>query len=116
MNGVTRSLRWLPLAALLACAPTALAWAEEPGHAGEAVAHTDAEHGEGEAEGHHGGFDAKKFGFQLFNFGVLVFILVKFGGSAMNKRLAARHVQLKKDIEEAAAARAAAEKRLAEQE
>ena len=120
---MTRTPGLLPAAlvafALLSAAP---ARAEEPAseHAAEAVEAADGAHGEGEHEGaghaaHHG-LDPKTFAFQLLNFGVLVFILVKFGGSAMNKMLAARHVQLKKDIEEAAQARAAAELRLAEQE
>jgi F-type H+-transporting ATPase subunit b len=105
-----RALRLLPVLLLLAAAPALAEEAEGTHPAGE---HADgAEH---EGEGHHG-LDPKTFAFQLINFGVLVFILVKFGGSAVNKMLAARHVQLKKDIEEAAQARAAAEGRLAEQE
>jgi F-type H+-transporting ATPase subunit b len=107
-----RTLRLLPIVMLLASAP---ALAEEPQgeHAAEGEHAEGAEHEGG--EGHHG-LDPKTFAFQLINFGVLVFILVKFGGSALSKMLAARHVQLKKDIEEAAQARAAAEARLAEQE
>jgi F-type H+-transporting ATPase subunit b len=109
---VKRTLRLLPVFLFLAAAP---ALAEE----GETPHPVEGEHGEGAghegAEGHHG-LDPKTFAFQLVNFGVLVFILVKFGGSAMNKMLAARHAQLKKDIEEAAQGRLAAEARLAAQE
>jgi F-type H+-transporting ATPase subunit b len=64
-------------------------------------------HGEGDAEhladhGEHTGFSVKTFALQLFNFGVLLFILIWFGGRAMNKSLRARHEQLKGDINEAA--------------
>ena len=45
-----------------------------------------------------------------------MFILVKFGGPAIGKALAARHQQLKADLAAAAAARAEAEARLAQQE
>jgi F0F1-type ATP synthase membrane subunit b/b' len=80
-----------------------------------------AEEGGAEIAAHHEGgeehgFDGKKFAFQMANFAVLLFILVKFGGKAVNQMLAARHSQLKKDIEEATQARAAAEARLVEQE
>lgn len=53
---------------------------------------------------------------QFLNFGVLVFILVKFGGPAINKALSARHTQLKADLASAETARAEAEARLARQE
>ena len=68
-------------------------------------------HGEGAPE-----VDAKKLIFQFVNFGVLLFILVKFGGGAMNKALKARHEQLKADLASAAELKAAAEVKLAEQE
>jgi F-type H+-transporting ATPase subunit b len=58
----------------------------------------------------------KKLVLQLVNFGVLVFILVKFGGPAINKALSARHHQLKADLAAAETARAEAEARLARQE
>jgi F-type H+-transporting ATPase subunit b len=58
----------------------------------------------------------KSLAFQLFNFGVLLFVLIKFGGPAISKALAARHEQLKAELAAAAAARAAAEARLAQQE
>jgi F-type H+-transporting ATPase subunit b len=62
---------------------------------------------EGDAEhladhGEHTGFSTKTFALQLLNFGVLLFILIWFGGRAMNKSLRARHEQLKGDINEAA--------------
>lgn len=60
--------------------------------------------------------NAKKLVLQLVNFGVLVVILVKFGGPAINKALAARHQQLKADLAAAETARAEAEARLARQE
>jgi F-type H+-transporting ATPase subunit b len=60
--------------------------------------------------------NAKKLALQLLNFGVLVFILVKFGGPAINKALSARHQQLKADLAAAETARAEAEARLARQE
>ncbi len=59
---------------------------------------------------------AKKLVLQFVNFGVLVFILVKFGGPAVNKALSARHQQLKADLAAAETARAEAEARLARQE
>ena len=57
-----------------------------------------------------------KLALQVLNFGVLVFLLVKFGGPAINKALRARHEQLKADLAAAASARAEAEARLARQE
>src|SRR5262249_47369094 len=50
------------------------------------------------------------------NFAVLVGIIGWFGGRAVNKALLARHEQLKADLVSASEARAAAEKRAAEQE
>lgn len=60
--------------------------------------------------------NAKKLVLQLVNFAVLVVILVKFGGPAINKALSARHQQLKADLAAAETARAEAEARLARQE
>ena len=72
-----------------------------------------AEHG-----GEHGdhGLDPKRLALQLLNFAVLAAILGFFGGKAINKALASRHEQMKRDLEEAAQARTAAEGRLAHQE
>ena len=58
----------------------------------------------------------KSLALQLLNFAVLIFVLVKFGGPAISKALAARHQQLKADLAAAAAARSEAEARLAQQE
>ncbi|MES1157610.1 MAG: ATP synthase F0 subunit B [Haliangium ochraceum] len=101
-----------------------VAWAEESDGLAHPASdeHPAAEHGAGhEGAGHEGGehapqIDAKKLGLQLLNFGILLFILVKFGGAAINKSLAARHHQLKADLAAAAALRAAAEAKLVKQE
>jgi F-type H+-transporting ATPase subunit b len=58
----------------------------------------------------------KSLAFQLINFGVLLFILIKFGGPAIGKALAARHEQLKAELAAAAEARAAALARLEQQD
>ena len=60
--------------------------------------------------------NGKKLALQLLNFSVLLFILIKFGGPAIGKALAARHQQMKADLASASAARAEAEARLAQQE
>lgn len=112
------------------------AWAAEspgepaPGGAPEAVGASEGEgpgHGRGATEhqageaGHEVGehaptIDGKKLALQFLNFGVLLFILVKFGGKAINKALAARHHQLKADLAAAAELKAAAEAKLARQD
>jgi F-type H+-transporting ATPase subunit b len=66
--------------------------------------------------GGHGHIDAGRLALQFLNFGVLLFLLIKFGGGAINKGLKARHEQLKADMEEATRLRAAAELRFKEQE
>ena len=119
---MTRFLRTVLLsAALLGSAAPAFAQhpAERPGHGAEGVAPVGAAApGEHESGGHgeHHGIDPKRLAFQLLNFALLVGILVKFGGGAINKSLRARHEQLKADLQEAATARAAAEARLKEQD
>ena len=80
---------------------------------GEAVAGHDAGHGE---HGAHASVDAKTLALQLLNFGVLLFILIYFGGRALSKAFRGRHNQLKTDIESAANQRAQAEQRLREQD
>jgi F-type H+-transporting ATPase subunit b len=60
--------------------------------------------------------NGKTFALQLVNFGVLLAILIKFGGSAVNKALASRHEQLKAEVASASEARAQAEARLRKQE
>ncbi len=99
---------------------TTWASAEEPQeHGGQAAEHGAGLRGAGlrgaglRGAGHHG-IDATKLALQLLNFGVLLFVLIKFGGGAMNKALGARHEQLKQDLEEATALKTAAEGRLAE--
>jgi F-type H+-transporting ATPase subunit b len=109
------------LALTLLASPPALAQHDRPApdeHAaapgeGAADGHPDA-HGGGHGE--HGGLDPKRLAFQLINFGLLMAILGFFGGRAINKALAGRHDQMKKDLEEAGQARAAAQARLAQQE
>jgi F-type H+-transporting ATPase subunit b len=102
--------------------PEATAGNKAAAHGQAPVHHGAPEHGEatgqgdrGEAHG-HGGFSGKSFSLQLLNFGALLFILIWFGGRAMNKALRARHDQLKAEVEEAARQHAAAEQRLREQD
>lgn len=115
----THAKRWgavLGFAALLLTSAATVAFAEE--HAGERTdeAVEQGAHGE-EVEGaEHHGIKPMTLALQLFNFGVLVFILVKFGGGAVNKALQQRHDQLKSDLEESARLRTAAEARLREYE
>ena len=98
----------------------ARAQADEPAHAvaaegaaGEGTAHSEASKEEGE---HAPAVNGKNLALQLLNFAVLLAILIKFGGSAVNKALAARHEQLKKEVAEAATARAQAQDLLRKQE
>jgi F-type H+-transporting ATPase subunit b len=107
---VRRLIQALPLALLLSSG-AALAQEDRVQRA-EQVGETQGEH-QGE---HQEGIDPKTLGLQLLNFGVLLFILIKFGGGAINKSLRARHEQLKADMEEAARLRTAAELRFKEQE
>jgi F-type H+-transporting ATPase subunit b len=80
------------------------------GHEGEG-------HGAGHGEGHAAPeLDVKRLGFQLLNFAVLVFLLVKFGGPAVKKALEARSNQIKSDLASAADARTAAQERFEKQE
>jgi len=96
----------------------ALAAEDEP--AGDRVQKGEhaAEVAEGEAHGpeHKAEIQPGKFALQLLNFAVLLAILIKFGGGAMNKSFKSRHEQLKAEVSAAAAARAAAEERLRKQE
>jgi F-type H+-transporting ATPase subunit b len=102
----------------------ARAEAAEEGHGNVPTPDVAAEHGAAHGEhgaGAHGAehepeIDGKKLGLQIFNFAVLVGILVFFGGKAVNKALRGRHEQLKADLASAAEARAAAEAKLAKQE
>ncbi len=102
----SRVLHTVLLAAAL-LTPVALspsAFAQE--HEGQAT---------GEAHGEAHGIDAKTLASQFLNFGVLLFVLIKFGGGAVTKALGARHQQLKSSIEDSARVRQEAEARLAEQ-
>lgn len=105
MTNTTHSLRHRTLCLLATAASvvtvlviTTSAWAAESG--GHGPAH----------------LDYGRLAFQLINFGLLLAILGFFGGKAINKALAARHDQMKKDLDEANAARTAAQGRLVEQE
>ena len=98
--------------------------AHEPVHSGPAP--LDAHQGQhaqtAEAEEHkkghgeHTGVNPWTLALQLLNFGVMVFILIRFGGRAMSKALQARHQKLKMAIEGAALRRSQAEQRFREQE
>ena len=110
--GLALGLGVIVAAAWLAAAPAARA--ADDGAKGEGESVAAREHGEEvvpEPEIH-----GWKLAAQLANFGLLAFILIKFGGPAVSKALGARHQQLKADLAAAAEAKAAAEKRLAAQE
>lgn len=126
----------LPLAALLALAggvaradhptltePVSGSFDHEPSQSGAAttVGEPAAEHGSGHEEhGEHAGVDAKTLALQLLNLGVLIFLLVYFGGyfkgGMLSKALRNRHNLLKADIEAASGQRALAEQRFREQD
>ena len=134
------SRAWLPMAVLLALAsgaaraedhptltePVSGSFDHEPSHTGVAPAAGEPASGQGEAaaepgaghgeHGEHAGVDAKTLALQLLNFGVLLFLLIWFGGRALNKAFRSRHDQLKADIEFAASQRALAEQRFREQD
>ncbi len=108
----------------LALAAPAVAFAEEQAHEGAGATHHAAA-GEGHAEGEPGehgaaheapSLDVKKLGWQFLNFGILVFLLIKFGGPPVTKALQARSEQIKTDLASAAEARAAAQARFEQQE
>jgi F-type H+-transporting ATPase subunit b len=113
-------LRLLAVVVFVLAAPVA-ALADEEAHEGAGESHHAAA-GEGEGEGEHGGaheapsLDLAKLGWQFLNFGILVFILIKFGGPPVTKALQARHDQIKTDLASAAEARAAAQARFEQQE
>jgi F-type H+-transporting ATPase subunit b len=81
----------------------------EPGPPGESGPQS-------ESEEHTPAINGKSLALQLLNFGVLLAILIKFGGGAINKALASRHTQLKAELAAAAAARSQAEARVRKQE
>ena len=89
--------------------PPALGTVHEPAlgeHGGAApTGHQERDRGVGEEAEHpsesgaeHSAFSNKTFALQLINFGVLLFLLIWFGGRAMNKSLRAKHDQLKAEI------------------
>lgn len=106
--------------AVLAVAGAPRASAAEEQQAREPAAEVAHEHGEASEHGEHGegapSINGGKLALQFLNFGVLVGILVFFGGKAVNKALRARHDQLKADLASAAELRAVAEAKLARQE
>ena len=59
----------------------------------------------------HPVFQVKTFILQLVNFGVLLFLLIYFGGRAMNKALRTRHQQLETEVAEAARLRRQAQEK-----
>jgi len=96
----------------------ALAFAQEGEHAAAGEAHEAAGEGHGEhGEAHEAPtLDWGRLGWQILNFGALLFLLVKFGGPPVAKALAARHQQIKSDLASAAETRAAAQARFEQQE
>jgi F-type H+-transporting ATPase subunit b len=135
---VSRAWIFLPLVALLALSgrtvraddhptltePVSGSFDHEPSQSGIAPAtgepthqpsHGETAAGHGE-QGEHAGVDAKTLALQLLNFGVLLFILIWFGGRALRKAFRSRHDRLKTDIESAAGPRALAEQRCHEQD
>jgi F-type H+-transporting ATPase subunit b len=114
-------LRLLAVACVLALSAGASAQEHAPAGETHEATHGGAAHAEGSGEhggGEHAGpsLDGKRLGWQFFNFAVLVFLLVKFGGPAVSKALAARHQQIKADLASAAELRAAAQARFEQQE
>jgi F-type H+-transporting ATPase subunit b len=134
---VNRTWIFLPLAVLLTVfsgvvraadhptltEPVSGSFDHEPSQSGTAatVGEHAAEPGTGhEGHGEHAGVDAKTLALQLLNLGVLIFLLVYFGGyfkgGMLSKALRSRHDLLKADIESAAGQRALAEQRFREQD
>lgn len=114
------ALHWLRpavlgAALLFAAAPSALAQEHEAPVGNAYGIHGESEIDPGHGEGAHG-IDGKVLAFQLFNFGLLIFILVKFAGGALNKSLRERHDKMKVDLEEAERLRADAESKLKAEE
>ena len=103
---------------MLVGAGARIALADERQAEGAAATAEGEEHGGAHAEEAEEApsIDGKKLALQLLNFGVLLAILIKFGGSAVNKALASRHEQLKAEVAAASEARAQAEARLRKQE
>jgi F-type H+-transporting ATPase subunit b len=119
---VSTRIRRLALAialALFALAPAVRAEHGEAPHEGKEAAVASAEQeGAGDVGAEHEGahLDGLTLAQQILNFAALAFVLVWFGGKAINKALLARHQQLKSELASAAEAKAAAEGRLVVQE
>jgi F-type H+-transporting ATPase subunit b len=110
------------LTVVCALALPAAAFAQENEHPAAGEGHEAAGEAQGEGHGEQGAeheapsISVKTLGFQLLNFAVLVFLLVKFGGPAVSKALQARSQQIKTDLASAAELRAAAQARFEQQE
>jgi len=125
---VRRLRRLAQLAAMIgALAAPAVVFAAEEGAAHETAerAARGAEAGEGQGEsgeagehgaGHAPSVDGKTLAFQVFNFAVLVFVLVWFGAKPVKRALEERHNQIQNDLASAAEARTAAKARFEQQE
>jgi len=109
-----RLFRLIAVVVFVLAAPVA-ALAEEEAHEGAANALAAAE-GEHDPEQEAASLDPKKLAWQFLNFGILVFLLIKFGGPPVTKALQARSDQIKTDLASAAEARAAAQARFEQQE
>ncbi len=91
---------------------------QAPHESKEAAVISAEQEGAGDVGAEHEGahLDGLTLAQQILNFAALGFVLVWFGGKAINKALLARHQQLKSELASAAEAKASAEKRLAVQE
>lgn len=76
----------------------------------------DVGHGDGTGHGEHAGINIKFLLLQILNFSVFLFILIKFGGSAMRKFLRGRHELIKKDVHDASELLKQAKQKAEEQE
>lgn len=110
------------IAILCALAAPAAVRAQEGEHQPAGEAH-EAAAGEAHEGGEHAGGEHESptikglsLVAQFFNFGLLLVILIKFGGPPVNRALEARHQQIKSDLASAAEARAAAQGRFEHQE
>jgi F-type H+-transporting ATPase subunit b len=73
-------------------------------------------HGASHGAEHHASVDGKTLALQLLNFGILLFLLIKYAGGGLKKTFRAKHDQLSKDIGEAAKAREEAKRKAEEQD
>jgi F-type H+-transporting ATPase subunit b len=77
--------------------------------------HAESTSGE-QQHGEPGGINPRTLALQLLNFGMLLFLLIWFGGRKLGTALRGRHDQLKADIQGATDRRAAAEQRFRDQD